>query len=113
MKNPKIAPAPAKKYGSGSETLIKIETFATKISKIVEPGNHLIDDVILWHLVLLLVVIVLLAEDGLQQLLPLAARRPLVEHACLDHLLVHVQLVPEHIKVISRRYLHITFITFG
>lgn len=40
------------------------------------------------HLVLLLVL-----QDGLQEGAPLVARGLLVEHAGLDHLLVHVELV--------------------
>lgn len=39
-------------------------------------------------------------QDALQELLPLGAGGLLVEHARLDHLLVHVQLVPADTNII-------------
>lgn len=38
-------------------------------------------------------VLLLVLQDGLQERPPLVARRLLVEHARLDHLLIHVELV--------------------
>lgn len=42
---------------------------------------------------LLYLIFLLMLQDGLQECPPLVAWRLLIKHACLDHFLIHIQLV--------------------